>query len=157
PRILDRYVGNYFLRTGALAFLGLLALYYIGAFVDLADKIKRPGDGEIFLNFLINSTPQFLIFVIPVATLIAALGAIAGLTRSGELVVMRACGVSLYRASAPLFVFALVLSGVLLTVEERVLGEANKTASVLRDQFRDEHKDQPMLGVGFQNHRWLVG
>jgi len=157
PRLLDRYVGSYFVRTGALAFLGLLALYYIGAFVDLADKIKRPGDGEIFLNFLINSTPQFLIFVIPVATLMAGLGAIGGLTRSGELVVMRACGVSLYRASAPLLVFALMLSGVLLLVEERVLGEANRTASVLRNQFRDEHGNQPAPGITFENHRWLVG
>ena len=157
PRLLDRYVGSYFVRTGSLAFLGLLALYYIGAFVDLADKIKRPGDGEIFLNFLINSTPQFLIFVIPVATLIAALGAIGGLTRSGELIVMRACGVSLYRAAAPLLVFALVLSGVLLLVEERVLGEANRTASVLRNQFRDEHPGEVPAGIGFQNHRWLVG
>ncbi len=157
PRLLDRYVGSYFVRVAALAFLGLLALYYIGAFVDLADKIKRPGDGAVFLNFLINSTPQFLIFVIPVATLIAALGAIGGLTRSGELIVMRACGVSLYRAAAPLLAFALVLSGVLLLVEERVLGEANRTASALRNQFRDEHPGQPAPGMAFQNHRWLVG
>jgi len=157
PRLLDRYVASHFARAGALAFLGLLALYYIGAFVDLADKIKRPGDGQIFLNFLINSTPQFLIFVIPVATLIAALGAIGGLTRSGELVVMRACGISLYRASAPLLVFALVLSGVLLLVEERVLGEANRTASVLRNQFRDEHPADLAPGMSFQRHRWLVG
>jgi len=157
PRLLDRYVGSHFVRTGALAFLGLLALYYIGAFVDLADKIKRPGDGGIFLNFLINSTPQFLIFVIPVATLIAALGAVGGLTRSGELIVMRACGVSLYRAAAPLLVFALMLSGVLLLVEERVLGEANRTASVLRNEFRDRHPGEVPAGVTFQNHRWLVG
>jgi LPS export ABC transporter permease LptG len=157
PRLLDRYVGQYFVRVGALAFLGLLALYYIGAFVDLADKIKRPGDGQIFLNFLINSTPQFLIFVIPIATLIAALGAIGGLTRSGELIVMRACGVSLYRASAPLLVFALVFSGVLLLVEERVLGEANRTAAVLRNQFRDDHAGQPDLTMAVRNHQWLVG
>ncbi|HEX5069840.1 MAG TPA: LptF/LptG family permease [Vicinamibacterales bacterium] len=157
PRLLDRYVGHAFMRAGALAFLGLLALYYIGAFVDLADKIKRPGDGEIFFNFLINSTPQFLIFVIPVATLMAALGAIGGLTRSGELIVMRACGVSLYRASAPLLVFALALSGVLLLVEERVLGEANRTASTLRNQFRDEQPGEIPAGIAFQHHRWLVG
>lgn len=157
PRLLDRYVGQYFVRIGALAFLGLLALYYIGAFVDLADKIKRPGDGAIFLNFLITSTPQFLIFVIPIATLIAVLGAIGGLTRSGELIVMRACGVSLYRASAPLLVMALVFSGVLLLVEERVLGEANRTASTLRNQFRDHRPDQPTLGVSFRNHSWLMG
>jgi LPS export ABC transporter permease LptG/LPS export ABC transporter permease LptF len=157
PRLLDRYVSHYFVRVGALAFLGLLALYYIGAFVDLADKIKRPGDGAIFLNFLINSTPQFLIFVIPIATLVAVLGAIGGLMRSGELIVMRACGVSLYRASAPLLVFALVFSGVLLLVEERVLGEANKTASVLRNEFRDHRSDEPRLETLAPHHPWLVG
>src|SRR4029077_13808005 len=85
PRLLDRYVTSKFARAAAIAFLGLLSLYYIGAYVDLADKIKHPGDGWTFLNFLVNSTPQFIVFVIPIAMLIAVLGAIGGLTRTGEL------------------------------------------------------------------------
>lgn len=154
PRTLDRYVSRLFLRTAALSFLGLLALLYIGGYVDLAEKLKRSGDVWIFLNFLAQSTPQFLVYIVPVAVLVSVLSTIGGLTRTGELIVMRACGVSLYRTAIPLLVFALLGSGVLFLVEDRVLGEANRTAHVLRDQFRD-HPQGQTLNVA--NDGWLVG
>ena len=87
----------------------------------------------MFLNFLVQSSPQFITFIIPMAVLVAALGTIGGLTRSGELIVMRACGVSLYRAAVPLLFFAVLGSGLLFLLEERVLGEANKSAKLLQD------------------------
>jgi LPS export ABC transporter permease LptG/LPS export ABC transporter permease LptF len=155
PRLLDRYVGGQFARAGALAFLGLLALYYIGAFVDLADKIfKNPEDARVFARFLIHSTPQFVALVIPVATLIAVLGTIGALTRSGELTVMRACGVSLYRLAVPLLLFAGLGSLTLFAIEERVLGEANRTAAGLRDELRDGPGGPRTLNVA--NLNWLV-
>lgn len=155
PRLLDRYVGGQFARAGALAFLGLLALYYIGAFVDLADKIfKNPEDARVFARFLVHSTPQFIALVIPVATLIAVLGTIGALTRSGELTVMRACGVSLYRVAMPLLVFAGLGSLTLFAIEERVLGEANRTAASLRDELRDAPGGPRTLNVA--NLNWLV-
>jgi LPS export ABC transporter permease LptG len=154
PRTLDRYVSRLFLRTAALSFLGLMALLYIGGYVDLAEKLKRPGDAWIFLNFLAQSTPQFLIYIVPVAMLVSVLGTVGGLTRTGELTVMRACGVSLYRTAIPLLAFALMGSGVLFLIEDRVLGEANRTAHVLRNEFKD-HPQGPTINVA--NDGWLVG
>ena len=154
PRILDRYVSRSFVRSVTLAFLALLSLYYIGGFLDLADRIRRPGDGWVFINFLVQSTPQFVVFIIPIAILVAGLGTIGGLTRTGELTVMRACGVSLYRTALPLLLFALVGSGLLFLLEDRVLGEANKTASQLRDHFRD-HQNPPPINVAGEG--WLIG
>ena len=43
---------------------------------------------------------------LPVAILVAVLGTIGGLTRTGELMVMRACGISLYRVALPLLLLA---------------------------------------------------
>ncbi len=155
-RLLDRYVGGQFLWAAALAFLGLLSLYYVGAFLDLADKLfKHQADAWVFTRFLIHSTPQFVVYTIPAAILIAVLGTIGGLTRSSELIVMRACGVSLYRAALPLLVFAVIGSGLLFTIEERVLGESNRMATLLRDQLRDP-APRPAK-VALANNQWILG
>jgi LPS export ABC transporter permease LptG len=70
------------------------------------------------------------------ATLVAVLATIGGLTRTGELTVMRACGVSLYRVATPLLLLALVWSGGLFLLDDRVLGHANRRAESLEDEIR---------------------
>ena len=60
--------------------------------------------------FLWWSTPQFMAYIIALAVLLSALVTIGVLTKNSELIVMRACGVSLYRTAAPMVAFALVAS-----------------------------------------------
>jgi len=156
PRLLDRYVTKRFLTSASLAFLSLLALYYIGTFVDLADKLfKQQADAALFASFLIQSTPQFVVFVIPVTILVAVLGTIGALTRSSELIVMRACGVSLYRTALPLLGCALIGSVLLFAIDDRVLGEANRTARLLRDTLRD--KNPQSAPISADSNYWRVG
>jgi lipopolysaccharide export LptBFGC system permease protein LptF len=66
---------------------------------------------------------------------------------------MRACGISLYRAALPLLIFAVAWSGLLFLLEDRVLGEANRTAAELRRVIRNA----PPMTVRVANHHWLVG
>ena len=157
PRILDRYVGKRYLQVVGLAFVALLAIYYIGTFVDLADKLfKGHATGRVFLNYLVQQTPQFISFVIPIATLIGVLATIGGLSRTGELVVMRACGVSLYRTALPFFLFALVGGAFLFVLEDRVLAEANRSAKILRDTIKDPSL-APTPAINLSSHNWLIG
>lgn len=154
PRLLDLYVGRQYLRMVALAFVGLLVLYYVGTIVDLSEKLfKGQGDTKMLMQYLWYSTPKFVSFVIPAATLVAVLGTIGGLTRSSELTVMRACGVSLYRAALPLVVLALIWAGILFALEERVMPGANKSAEELEDTIRD----RPHHTVNIANRNWLAG
>ncbi len=137
PRLLDLYVSTQYLRVAALAFLAFLGLYYIGTVIDLSEKVlKGQATMGMVAQYLWYSTPQFVIFVVPTATLVAVLATIGGLTRSSELTVMRACGVSLYRAAIPLLALALLWSGVLFLVQERVLPDAKRKADTLNDLIR---------------------
>ena len=69
------------------------------------------------------STPQFLYYIIAIAVLLAAIVTIGALTKSSELIVMRACGISLYRtARAAARVAAIGASAVLFALEEQLLG-----------------------------------
>jgi LPS export ABC transporter permease LptG len=89
------------------------------------------------------------------ATLVAVLATIGGLIRTGELTVMRACGVSLYRVGLPLIVLALVWSGGLFMLDDRVLAHANRRAEVLSDQIRgvSSHTTNPIADTNWRVDR----
>lgn len=137
PRILDAYVSRRYLSVILLSFFGLLALYYIGTFIDKSQRLfKGQATFAILVEYFAYSTPQFIVHLVPMATLVAVLATIGGLTRTGELTVMRACGVSLYRVAAPLLILAMVWSGGLFLLGDRVLAQSNRRAEALEDQIR---------------------
>ena len=153
PRLLDRYVGAKYLRLIGLAFAALLGFFYLATFIELSQKLfKGHATTGALLQYLWYSTPQFIAYVLPIATLVAVLATMGGLARTGELTVMRACGVSLYRAALPLFALALIWSGVLFGLEDRVLAQANRKAEALEDQIRD--RDPRTYNIA--NARWLA-
>ena len=92
----------------------LLGIFYISTFIDLADKMFRgEATTSLVLRFFYFQTPQFVYYVIPIAVLVSTLVTIGVMTKNSELLVMRACGISLYRTSAPLVIFGLAASGML--------------------------------------------
>lgn len=155
PRLLDLYVSLRYLRTAALAFAGFLLLYYIGTVVDLSDKLfKGNATPAAIAQYLYYSTPQFITYIVPIAILVGVLSTFGAMTRSSELTVMRACGVSLYRAAMPLLALAIVLSGMLFLLEENVLAYANRRANDLNDQIRGRTTAPHTIDVS--DHNWLV-
>jgi LPS export ABC transporter permease LptG len=153
PRIMDVYLGRQYLRVLLLGIASLLAIFYIFTFIDLVDKLFR-GDTttEMLLQFFYYRTPQFVYFVIPMAVLVSALVTVGVLTKNNELMVMRACGISLYRTAAPLIAFALVASVVLYTVQERVLAHTSREADRLERIIRK----WPALSSPL-DRRWAIG
>ena len=135
--ILDWYVTKMYLRWVGLAFVGLLGIFYIATFIDLSDKLfKEETTGAMLLRYFWHATPQFIYYVLPVAGLVATLVTIGLLTRTSELTVMKACGISLYRAAFPILCFSLVWSGMLFALGETVLARANRTAETLNREIR---------------------
>ncbi len=154
PRLLDLYVLRRYLGVVALASGALLGLYYIGAFIDRSEKLfKGQADGSMLVAFLFYSTPQFIAYLAPMAVLIAVLATLGGLIRTGELVVMRACGVSLYRAALPLVAMAALWTGGLFFLDDRVLAESNVKAERLDNHIRSGMA--PGL-VPVANTHWLA-
>jgi len=154
PRILDRYVTSYYLRIAALALAGLITVFYLVTFVDLSDKVFKGQAGlSTLVALLWYQTPQFLAYIVPVAILIGVLGTIGGLTRSSELMVMRACGISLYRVATPMIGLALVASCVLFVLDDRVIGESTRKAETLNAAIRKI--DPPRISIMTPN--WLLG
>ena len=94
-----------------------------------ADKLFRgKATTSMLLRFFYYQTPLFLYYIIPIAVLVATLVTIGVMTKNSELVVMKACGMSLYRVAAPLVLFAVGASAALFGLQETVLARAQRHA-----------------------------
>jgi LPS export ABC transporter permease LptG len=107
----------------------------------------------MLLRYFYFATPQFLYYIIPIAALIATLVVVGLLTRNNELIVIRACGVSLYRSALPLAMLGLALSVLLFELEEHVIARANRKAEAIRHVMRGF----PPQTFGVLDRRWIVG
>jgi len=155
PNLLDLYIARIYLRMVSLSVLAMLGLFYISTFIDQSDKwFKGQVSLRVILEFMAWSTPKFLYYILAISVLLAALVTIGLLTKSSELVVMRACGVSLYRTSAPLLIFAIVAGGILFAFEERVLAITNRRASYVHHLLRG---GTPQTFDVLANRKWLMG
>ena len=151
--ILDWYVTRVYLGIVGLSFVGLLGIFYISTFIDLSDKLfKGQTSGQRLLEYFWFATPQFAYYVLPIAALVASLVTVGLLTKTSELTVMKACGISLYRAALPIFVLSLAWSAILFGVGESVLARANRRAEALNKEIRS--------GVAqtttFMDRQWVV-
>ena len=94
--------------SSAMTIVGMLGLFYISTFIDMSDKLfKGQTTLGMIVEFLFWSTPEFLSYIIALAVLLSALVTVGLLTKNSELIVMRACGISLYRTALPMVAFAL--------------------------------------------------
>ncbi|MBI1876412.1 MAG: LptF/LptG family permease [Acidobacteria bacterium] len=154
PKLLDLYVTRQYLTIFGLAFAGFLGIFYISTFVDLSDKLfKGQATAGMLLGYFWYATPQFVYFLIPLSVLVSALVSIGLLTKNSELVVMKACGVSLYRVAAPLFLVGAVASGTLYYLGEYVAPFSNQKAERLRHLIKG---GSPQT-FDVMNRKWMIG
>lgn len=154
PGLLDRYISRIYLRVVGLSFMGLLGLFYISTFIDKSDKVfKGQTSVGTVMTLLVYMTPQFVYYIIPIAALLSVLVTFGLLSRSSELTVMKACGISLYRAAASLVLLGALFSVVLFGLEQRILAHANRRAEILDSQIRG----RPPRTYSALNRRWVIG
>ena len=154
PTLLDVYVSGQYIRIFFLGLVSLLGVFYISTFMDLADKLFRgSATSAMLLRYFYFQTPQYVYYIIPMSALVATLVTIGLMTKNSELVVMRACGISLYRTALPLLIFGLGASAVLFGLQERVIAFSNREADRLNRTIRG----LPPASFGALDRRWLVG
>ena len=153
-RILDRYVAASYTRVFALSALGLAGLFYVSTFLDLSDKVfKGDATWSMMGQFFWYITPQYVYYVLPMAVLLATLVTIGLLTKNSELIVMKACGISLYRVAVPMLCGALFAGGVLFLLDQSILGPANRKAAAIRHVMRGGSLET----FDVLNRQWLAG
>jgi LPS export ABC transporter permease LptG/LPS export ABC transporter permease LptF len=152
-RLLDVYTAQQYVRIFALSVFAALGIFYISTFIDLADKLFRgSATTALLLRYFYYQTPQYVYYIIPIAGLLATLVTVGLMTKNSELVVMKACGLSLYRVSAPLVLLGVSASIVLFGLQEGVLARANREAERLNGIIRG-WPAPPSIAL----NRWMAG
>ena len=139
-KILDRYIIRELLDPFAFG-LGAFTLIMSASMVlfQLVRAVVVNGMPFIVaVQLFLFKLPSIVIYIFPMATLLATLLAIARLSGDSELIAFRAAGVSLYRLVAPIFAFGLVISLVSLLFYEVVVPEGNRAATELTAVTRVE-------------------
>ncbi|MDH4451881.1 MAG: LptF/LptG family permease [Verrucomicrobiota bacterium] len=118
PRIFDRYLGR---QVGSATLIGVALLSGVMVLGNVYKKLDELlGNTElplsVILEFVTLVIPFSLIFTIPWAFLTAILLVFGRLSADNELVSLRMTGMSMKRICAPIFVLALLLSGLCLWV-----------------------------------------
>jgi LPS export ABC transporter permease LptG/LPS export ABC transporter permease LptF len=152
--ILDRYIAITYLRILGLCGAALVGMFYISAFIELSEMVFRGnGTWAMLGTFFVYTTPQYLYYIVPLSVLLASLVTIALLTKNSELVVMKACGISLYRVAVPIVAGAVAAGAFLFALEQTVLGPANRRAKAIRHVLSGGSPET----FDVLNRRWVVG
>jgi lipopolysaccharide export system permease protein len=157
-KLLDRYIARQFLTGFTTLVLGLPLLFIITDLTDNLDKYLGRGLGsrEVALSY-VYILPQFVLWAMPIAALVATVFTIGSMTRHQEISAAKAGGISFYRLITPILILATLLSGAALglgelvpvTNEKRaeVLGERQMRSGSLRLNFVFQTEDGRMLSV----------
>jgi lipopolysaccharide export system permease protein len=135
-RALDRYIFAEFFKIFVPFALGFPVLVVIIDLVDNLDKYMNRNipRGDIALSYL-YWLPDSMFMILPAAVLFATVFSIGALTRHSEITAAKASGISFYRLILPIFVGALIATGLGL-----VLGELVPIFNAKRLQLLQEDK-----------------
>jgi LPS export ABC transporter permease LptF/LPS export ABC transporter permease LptG len=153
PTLLDRYVIRRYMGFLVLILGGFVAIFLLADFMELFNEIQENSvKGRIVLHYYAFYIFQVLFTVSPVAVLVTVLVTLGVLARRNEITAMKAGGISVYRAAAPVLALGVAMSGILLGMQEVVLPATNRVAEMDRNVI----KGRPPQSSGLLDRRWIL-
>jgi len=102
--IFNELVGPFFLGISIFTFIFLM-----NRILKLTEMVVNRGVGlSLVFKLLAYTLPTLLVFTIPMAVLLAVISALGRLSTDGEIISLKASGVSLYQLAPPFLLFSFV-------------------------------------------------
>lgn len=153
-RVLDLYVLRGFLFYLSLV---LMVFYSLFAIVTLFEMLSQIANNNISLFtvvvYFVYFTPQILYYVVPLAVLLAILITLGTLTKTNEVLAVKAGAVSLYRLSTPLILVSALICGGVYLMQDFVLPYTNRR----QDEYRDMIAGRQPQTYGDPGRKWMKG
>ncbi|MFT5125694.1 MAG: lipopolysaccharide export system permease protein [Kiritimatiellia bacterium] len=153
-KIIDRYI----IRTFAVPWIYcLLAFTMVFIIQDLFSNMNDFVDYKVpfltVLFFYLCLLPSLMVFIVPIALLMATLYSLYQLTHNNELTAMRASGLSLYRLVTPYILIGLCSTGFVLVINETIgPWSAYYTTMFMKEKGQKEGELSPYIkSVNFRN------
>ena len=154
PSILDRYIARTYVGHFVMVLVAFWSISVLVNFMDLFDEVQRNHiKGALVFHYYAFGTPAMVHLMMPVAVLIAVLITFGVMSRRNEITAMKAAGISVYRASAPMLALGTLACLLMFALSELVLPPMNKVAN--RD--RNVIKGRPPQSSSMLERRWILG
>ena len=153
-RLLDAYVLRGFWFFFALVLIVFVSVFILVTLFELLpDIVKNRVDTSIVVSYFLYLLPQILYYVIPLTVLLAILINLGTLTKSNEILAVKAGAISLYRMSLPLLFMGLGLSAAIYFLQDFVLPYANQR----QDEYRNVIKGRAPQTYRDPERKWMAG
>ena len=153
PSLLDRYIARAWIGHFGLILLAFLSIFVLADFMELFDDIQHNHvKGKVVFHYYVFFLFQIAFLVAPVAVLVSTLVTLGILARRNEITAMKAGGISLYRVAGPVIGMGLLSSLLLYGMQEFVLPETNKAATMDRNII----KGRPPQSSDQFDRRWIL-
>ena len=159
---LDRYVLRKFSVPFLYCFGGFVGIWFIFDLADnLQDFIQGQASAEALIDYYASQVPEIIVIAMPLATLLALLYSLAGMSRSNEIISMLGAGRSILRILTPLLLVGVLLTGVTAFFNYEGAPHATGMKKVIvGDIKRGKKSDKTIKGHLFRNREdlrtWFV-
>jgi lipopolysaccharide export system permease protein len=144
-KILDSYILKKFIFTLLMSLLTMVFVYII---IDLFDHLNKFLDSQMpLMGYILYYTlkiPEIVSQIFPLVVFMALLFTLGGLTKYNEIVAMMSAGISLFRISAPVIIFGILISAGHFIFTETAVPYASRKHYEAKDYY---------LGSGSKLHR----
>ena len=144
-KTIDRYIFKELIEPflfGLGAFTAILSASMV-LFELVRAVVLRGMPLMVALQIFIYRLPSIIVYIFPMAMLLAALLAFSRMSGDSEVIAFRSSGISLHRLIVPVLALGLIVSFVNLAFQEIVVPESNKAAKNLLIETTSKH--QPKL------------
>ena len=155
PRLVPLYLCREYLRFFFLSLVLFLGLSLLVDFFDRLDNfIKFEASLSATIRYFLFKTPLFVMQMAPAAALTGSLLGCGLLSRSRELLAMKACGISPWQMAFPILITAVLLSASVNAWNEWVVPAAFHHARYINTV---EIKQRPFKGLFHERGFWYHG
>jgi LPS export ABC transporter permease LptG/LPS export ABC transporter permease LptF len=153
-RLLDLYVLRGFWFFFVLVLIVFVSVFILVTLFELLpDIVKNRVDTAIVVSYFFYLLPQILYYVIPLTVLLAILINLGTLTKTNEILAVKAGAVSLYRMAMPLLFMGLGLSAAIYFLQDFMLPYANQR----QDEYRNVIKGRASQTYRDPQRKWMAG
>jgi lipopolysaccharide export system permease protein len=125
-RILRDYILKEFFHSFSLSIIVFTFVLLVGNIIRLADLVINKGVDMIsVLKLFFYLVPWLLSFTLPIAALTAVILTFGRFSSDGELIAMKASGISLGRVSSPILMIGIILSFVAFLLNDQISSNAS--------------------------------
>src|SRR5215471_17537205 len=153
-RVLDVYVLRGFWFFFALVLIVFVSVFILVTLFELLpDIVKNRVDTSTVATYFFYLLPQIFYYVIPLTVLLAILINLGTLTKTNEILAVKAGAVSLYRMAMPLLVMGMILSAGIYFLQDFMLPYANQR----QDEYHDLIKGRAPQTYRDPQRKWMAG